>query len=246
MGNLNSYKEGYITKSQLYQNYIFDKNSILEKPDLTLDLENQIVKLYSLERIEEYLKSGECTLRSGEYKSKKESNKSQKQENPNFKKSDKKPQKQKQQHFTNIWCNQTELGKRFGMSAIAVGKILTKYRLKDSITKMATEMALTEEYAIYTPLQDGTTFFMWNIEKCKELLSQNHIELSKIDYYVNEVLATLKEAEKLEKEGQDKMAYMMLDYLFDDIPFQFRQKVKDKLNAMEFSTDSAWHEFKFE
>ena len=56
----------------------------------------------------------------------------------------------------------------------------------------------------------------------------------------------MKEADKLSDRGEDKMAYMMVDYLFDDIPSKLRQEVKDKINTMEFPEDSMFHEFKFE
>jgi hypothetical protein len=47
----------------------------------------------------------------------------------------------KEKKFNQIWSNQTNLGKRFGLSAIAVGKILVKEGLKDQKTKSATEKA---------------------------------------------------------------------------------------------------------
>jgi len=71
----------------------------------------------------------------------------------------------KEKKFNQIWSNQTNLGKKFGLSAIAVGKILVKEGLKDQKTKSATEKALNEGYAKSTPLKDGTPYFMWNIEK---------------------------------------------------------------------------------
>ena len=71
----------------------------------------------------------------------------------------------KEKKFNQIWSNQTDLGKRFGLSAIAVGKLLVEEGLKDQKTKLATEKALNEGYAKSTPLKDGTPYFMWNIEK---------------------------------------------------------------------------------
>jgi hypothetical protein len=65
--------------------------------------------------------------------------------------------------FGDQWKNQTELGKRFGLSSIAVGKILSEHGLKEG--KQATKKAIDEKYAIFTPLQDGTPFYLWNVTK---------------------------------------------------------------------------------
>jgi len=43
----------------------------------------------------------------------------------------------KKKKFTQIWSNQTDLGKKFGISAVAVGKILIQHELKDPQTKQA-------------------------------------------------------------------------------------------------------------
>ena len=98
--------------------------------------------------------------------------------------------------FDQIWKNQTELGKKFGISAIAVGKILTEHGLKDQQTKQATQRALDEGYAESTPLKDGTPYFMWNIRKVKQIIAQEHTQLNIVDYWVNEVRKNLKKAER--------------------------------------------------
>ena len=66
----------------------------------------------------------------------------------------------KEKKFDQIWSNQTDLGKRFGLSAIAVGKLLVEEGLKDQKTKSATKKAQNEGYAKSTPLKDGTPYFM--------------------------------------------------------------------------------------
>ena len=52
----------------------------------------------------------------------------------------------KEKKFTQIWSNQTNLGKKFGLSAIAVGKLLVGEGLKDPKTKLATKKALEEGF----------------------------------------------------------------------------------------------------
>ena len=128
--------------------------------------------------------------------------------------------------FNQIWSNQTNLGKRFGLSAIAVGKLLVEEGLKDQKTKSATEKAIKEGYAKDTPLKDGTPYFMWNIEKVRPLIEKDHKPLSKVDYWVNEVRRTVREAEGLAREGQDKIAYMIYDSAYDDVPKDVREEVQ--------------------
>lgn len=131
--------------------------------------------------------------------------------------------------FGKIWSNQTDLGKKFGISAIVVGKLLIENGLKDSVTKLATKKALDEEYAKSTPLKDGTPYFMWNIDKVRAILAKDHQPLSKVDYWVNEVEKILKQAEKMCDEGNDKIGYMMADGAYDEVPKDIRQEVRTKV-----------------
>lgn len=135
-------------------------------------------------------------------------------------------QMSKEKKFAQMWSNQTNLGKKFGLSAIAIGKLLVEEGLKDSKTKLATEKAINEGYAKSTPLKDGTPYFMWNIEKVRPLIEKDHKPLNKVEYWVNEVREVVKEAEKLAAEGQDKIAYMMYDSAYDDVPQNIREEVR--------------------
>jgi len=128
--------------------------------------------------------------------------------------------------FNQMWSNQTKLGKSFGLSAIAIGKLLVEEGLKDPKTKLATEKAISEGYAKSTPLKDGTPYFMWNIEKVRPLITKDHKPLSKVEYWVNNVRETVREAERLDQEGQDKLAYIMYDSAYDDVPKNIREEVR--------------------
>jgi hypothetical protein len=135
--------------------------------------------------------------------------------------------------FTSTWSNQTDLGKELGLSAIAVGKLLIEAGLKDSSTKLATEKALKEGYAKSTLLKDGTPYFMWNIEKVRPLISKDHKQLSKVDYWVNEVLEIGRETNRLADDGQDKLACIMIDCAFDDVPEDIVGEVRAKVVRIE-------------
>ena len=77
--------------------------------------------------------------------------------------------KKKRQKFTDVWANQTTLGKQFGLSAPAMGKKLKELGLR-SEDGHPTERALAEGYCTSTPLKDGTSFFMWDRRQVEELM----------------------------------------------------------------------------
>ena len=131
--------------------------------------------------------------------------------------------KTKSKKFSQVWSNQTEFGRQFGISAIAVGKFLIEAGLKDPTTKLATNKALDEEYAKSTPLKDGTPYFMWNIDKVRSLIAKDHQPLSMVDYWVKEVEKMLKQAEKMCNEGNDKLGFMLADSVYDEVPKSIKQ-----------------------
>ena len=135
----------------------------------------------------------------------------------------------KKKKFKNTWANQTELGKRFGLSAIAVGKILIEHGLKNSGTKEASKKALTEGYARSTPLKNGTHHYMWNIARIQAILMEEHTPLSQIDYWVKEVKSIFKEAERLAENGEDKLASIAWDFAYEEVPQEIRKEVKQKV-----------------
>jgi len=67
--------------------------------------------------------------------------------------------KKGQQKFTDIWANQTNLGKQFGLSPIAMGKKLKELKLRGEDGN-PTAQALCQGYCIPTPLKDGTPFLL--------------------------------------------------------------------------------------
>jgi hypothetical protein len=110
--------------------------------------------------------------------------------------------------------------------------VLIENGLKDQQTKHATEKAIKDDYAKSTPLKDGTPYFMWNVQKVKQLLSQDHQQLNKVDYWVAEVAKTIKEAEQMCSEGNDKMGYMLADAAYDDVPKDILKEVKAKTKSV--------------
>ena len=125
------------------------------------------------------------------------------------------------------------MGKKFGLSAIAVGKLLIEAELKDPTTKLATEKALKEGYAKSTPLKDGTLYFMWNIDKVRPLIAKDHEPISKVDYWVNEVVANFKESQRVydnaETGTEEKLGLIMAETAYDDVPEDIVEEVRAKV-----------------
>ena len=123
--------------------------------------------------------------------------------------------KRAKQRWNQIWVNQTELGREFGISAIAVGKELAKLGLKDG--KTATEKAISQEYAVAAPLADGTTNFRWHKDHCVEALRNAGLQrLSKAEVRAAtekaEAMAIARDIDRLRGEGS-KMADLYFDLL---------------------------------
>ncbi len=118
----------------------------------------------------------------------------------------------KRSTFANTWVNQTNLGKHFGMSAIAMGKKLAEIGLKGS-DKQPTEQALSEGFCRSTPLKDGTPFFMWNKKKVAELLRSSGLQqLSSTDADAYEAArALIAAAKEADETGIDKLFFFMVD-----------------------------------
>jgi hypothetical protein len=77
--------------------------------------------------------------------------------------------KKGRQKFTDVWANQTNLGKQFGLSPIAMGRKLKELGLRGEDGNPTT-LALGNGYCTPTPLKDGTPFFMWNRQLVEELM----------------------------------------------------------------------------
>ena len=133
----------------------------------------------------------------------------------------------KKRKFKDVWGNQTDIGRLFGLSAIKVGNLLIEHGLKDSITKTATEKAIKEGFAKETPLKDGTYFCMWNKQQIKSIISQSVKPLTDEQKWINDALERKKAIDREDEQGNDKVAMLMYDCFYDDIPKQYREKIRE-------------------
>jgi hypothetical protein len=120
--------------------------------------------------------------------------------------------KQQPPRFRDIWVNQTELGQHFGISAVAVGKKLIEVGLRTE-QKEPTELAKTEGYCRFTPMKDGTPFYLWNKEKVAALFRDAGMsQLSKEEVEARVTASQLIAlAEVAEETGIDKPLYFYID-----------------------------------
>jgi hypothetical protein len=123
----------------------------------------------------------------------------------------------KKQKFGDIWVNQTTLGKKFNLSAVAIGKKLKELGLREANGNPSTK-AIEEGFCKATPLKDGTPFFMWNKDKVASLLQSKGLQsLTQQEIRCKELAESLIEANRLSDKGDDKIAYMIEDDVYEQM-----------------------------
>jgi hypothetical protein len=120
--------------------------------------------------------------------------------------------KKRPPRFRDIWVNQTELGRHFGMSAVAIGKKLCEVGLRTE-QKDPTERAKTEDYCRFTPMKDGTPFYLWNKEKVAALLRESGMsQLTQQEVDARSTAQMLIDLDRqAEETGLDKLLYFAID-----------------------------------
>jgi hypothetical protein len=134
----------------------------------------------------------------------------------------------KKTKFKNRFRNQTEIGKMFGLSDIKIGQLLSEHGLKNG--EIATQKALDDGYASYTPLQDGTPFYMWDHQKIR-VLSQDAQLLAREERAINTVKDIIREATRLvngDSRADEKVGYLIYEYRYDGIPSSVRNLIRWK------------------
>lgn len=138
--------------------------------------------------------------------------------------------------FAQTWASQTDIGKKFGLSAVAVGKLLLASGLRDPATKLATPRALEEGWCVATPLKTGELHYMWHIEKVRTLLKeQGQVQLCREEMMANELIQTVKSANRYLESGDDKLGYLMLESAFGEVPKGMRQAVGQWLSKKGYA-----------
>ena len=153
----------------------------------------------------------------------------------------------KRKGFRDNWASQTDIGKRYGMSAIAVGKVLAEHGLRDATTRLATPKALTDGWCVETPLQSGAMHYMWAIGKVRDLLGRDgHATITRAEREANELIATIKHSVALSADGNDKLAFLQMDYVFLEVPTKDRPEIAKHLRAKGYGeyAEGWWDELR--
>lgn len=78
-------------------------------------------------------------------------------------------------------------------------------------------------------LKDGKQHFLWHRHKTINIL-KNHIKkASLVDQKVREHTSGYKQALRYLDEGQDKMGYMFMDYLYEELSDDIQDQALNKL-----------------
>lgn len=107
--------------------------------------------------------------------------------------------------FKKIWKTQTELGQQFGISAIAVGKILKKHHLKNE-ENIPTNKAIEEQYVHTVEDSQGNTFYLWNI-KTKQIIQQEIQPISLVQQTVHFLETKYKAIQRDLKNPDNELIY---------------------------------------
>jgi hypothetical protein len=137
--------------------------------------------------------------------------------------------------FRKTWGTQTEIGRHFNLSAIAVGKLLTSSGLRDATTKQPTDTALGEGFATSTPLRDGTPFFMWNRVKIGELLRASGAEkATPTEEGVTRVYSEMRRylTKQWEDDKMERLAWQASDNVFDDTLDEIDKKIRSEVRKI--------------
>ena len=124
--------------------------------------------------------------------------------------------KNRRNNWARTWVSQTDLGREFGLSSIAIGKHLSTLGLKEG--REASARALAEGLAVSAPLSNGVQNFRWNRERCVALLSESgliRLERSAVREatFDAEARSIAKKITKLFGDGQDKLASLYWESL---------------------------------
>ena len=114
---------------------------------------------------------------------------------------------------------QSKLGEWFGLSPVAVGRVLIAEGLKDRAG--ATEKALLGGFAKEARTKSGVTFFVWDAHKVSLILDEvigGSWPTPFIDGLVAKVGEAVGEAEKHRADDNDFIADVILEHAFEGVP----------------------------
>lgn len=125
--------------------------------------------------------------------------------------------KSKKSKFGNL----TQIGERFGLSAIKVGEKMKEMGLREA-EGQPSAAALKSGLAIATPLSNGIEAFKWHKSGLFNTLVQTGMKpVSPFEKTINSctgmIAKSMREGKRLESEGHDKMAIFVYEQALMDL-----------------------------
>lgn len=137
----------------------------------------------------------------------------------------------------NTCVTQSQLGEWFGISPIAVGKVLIAHGLKQGAG--ATEVALLGGFAKEACTRTGVTFFVWDACKVCTILDDaigGTRPTPFIDDLVAQVGEAIAEAEGHRAKGDDFLADMILENACEGVPTGLVGLIQGRLSHQNSQT----------
>lgn len=136
----------------------------------------------------------------------------------------------KQNKFKKTWKTQTELGSKYGISSIAVGKILKKYGLKND-DNTPTLKAIEEQYVHIVKNNLGRESYLWNV-KANTFIGMENKPICNIE---QTICYLQKEFKKIKNEMKDPLIELAYDKFGPDIVDSIWAKVEKKLTPSQIN-----------
>ena len=124
------------------------------------------------------------------------------------------------------WLTLTDLGRRYGLSAVSCGRLLSEAGLRDA-DGLPNERALREGVAFRRPEANANRSSLWHAERCGRLfdgLGVQPLDDSRLVQQWAELLAALAEGSEAISTTPDQMA--------EDLPGHLVPAVNDRLQLL--------------
>ena len=128
----------------------------------------------------------------------------------------------KKSRFATVWASATDIGRQFGLSGIAVNRVLEREGHRDPALKAPTAAALAEGWALATPLADGTPHFMWSRRKVASLLGATQSRLTPSEARTESLLREICRLEREHPDAAHKLFPGLME-AYKDLAFSRRE-----------------------
>lgn len=104
--------------------------------------------------------------------------------------------------------NLTYIGRYFGMSAVAVGRVLSTLGYRDSLSKMPTTQALTNKWVVWSSTPTGQRYCLWKASEVVQKMRDNGYET--LDDRLTKKTVCVEQVQKLLQNQQTGRSWYCL------------------------------------